>query len=153
MKSAQTERWTAAKQGGVWNANKHFQPSYVAVDTVTTETEVTDNVVYLFGPGLNKPGLTLIPERIIIRTGGTAGTISYVGILEKVAADGTVTALTGNITLNRTIPAVAAANVLPQVPLLDTDRIRLRLSTVTTNVVGVIWEIEMPFREFSYPQL
>jgi hypothetical protein len=125
--------------------NEIFSDVFNMRDLVTVSgSESADDVVYLFGGAPNMEGITLIPEQIQIRTGGTTGTISYVGKLQRVNAAGTVVDITGTITLNRTKPTVAAAVVTPQVPLAAGERIRLILTTVTTAVAGVTWEINIP---------
>lgn len=143
--TAATALIDAGNPRAVYSGNEILADQFIMRDLVTVDAaESANDVVYLFGRAVNMEGVTLIPEEIKIRTGGTTGTISYVGKLQRVNAAGTVVDITGNITLNRSVPTVAAAVVTPQVPLAAGERIRLILTTITTAVAGVTWEINIP---------
>ena len=154
MTSAQNTAWLASKANPrvTWSGAANFQGVFVAKDVVTTDGgEAVDQVIRLFGPGLNMAGCEIIPELTKIRTGGTTGTISYAGKIQRVTADGTATDVTGSITLNRTIPTVAAAAVKPQTPLAKDEYLQLKLTGVTTPVTGVTWSIELFFTKRNAP--
>lgn len=155
MTSDLTNKRNAAFAGNInsiFSGSAVFQEQFIAKDVVTTgATEVANNFIDLFGnlPGMQ--GIELMPERIIIRTGGTAGTISYVGKIVRIDSAGNSVDVTGSITLNRTLPTVAAAVVTPQTPLAAGEKLRLVLTTVTTHVAGVTWAIELPFTKRNAP--
>lgn len=156
MTSNSNTKWLAAVNGAansLWNASLNHQGRFVATDVVTMgAAEAPANVIQLFGPGLNMEGCFIDPEAIRIRTAASpSGTISYVVKLQRVTAAGVIVDVTGNITLNRTIPAVAAASVVPQVELAAGETLRLYMVTVTTEVSGATFEIEVPFRRKMAP--
>lgn len=159
MTSAQTTATTAARSGtapnAVVNANRTFQESFLATDTITMgATEANGNRVTLFGGvGFNMSGCRLVPEAIRVRPSSVpSGTVSYVCKIVRTLA-GTSTDVTADMTLTHNgIITATAASVSPQTALAVDEILELVITSATmTHVAGKVFEIEVPLHRRQAP--